>query len=181
MKLPTGVFVWLEDFRQWFSYTRPLKDEPTTGQEEPRFEQESDSLTLDPYIPAESQGDVFSGFDRFLQVPTTETPVAELANKSNEFQEGCAGTKRTHEIQKGRKHALAAIIAVAKNNAADADDYQSVWAALVRLAESRDRPAPLLGYVEDDGIKYQGASEVKFFIKDALRKQMNRTASKIGQ
>jgi hypothetical protein len=92
-RLPAGAFVRLDDFQRWFSNSRPMKSSPTLSTDEDAddyVEQESDSLTLDPYIPAESQGDVFSGFDRFLQVPATETPVAELANKSNEFQEGCA-------------------------------------------------------------------------------------------
>ncbi|RLK36105.1 hypothetical protein C7417_3880 [Cupriavidus plantarum] len=71
-----------------------------------------------------------------------------------------------------RRHALTAVLEDAKNTAKDASDYHSVWAELVRKADSEGRPAPLLGYVEGEGVKYQTDNGVKFLTKDALRKRM---------
>jgi hypothetical protein len=47
---------------------------------------------------------------------------------------------------------------------------------MVRLAETPNPPAPLIGYVEGEGIKYQADKGVKFFTKGALRKQMEPNA-----
>jgi hypothetical protein len=83
----------------------------------------------------------------------------------------------THKTKNIRTNALNAVIKLAKTKAADSADYQNVWANLVSLAESKDRPAPLLGYCESEGVKYQGYSEVKFFNKFALRRRMKRAAN----
>lgn len=83
----------------------------------------------------------------------------------------------THSFGRKRGHALTAVIEVARKSATSADDYQSVWAELVKTAESTDRPSILLGYVEGEGIKYRGDSEVKFFTKEALRKMFERAAA----
>ena len=39
-------------------------------------------------------------------------------------------------------------------------------------------PAPLIGFVEGEGVKYQGESDVQFFNKEALRKKMKRAVGK---
>ena len=81
----------------------------------------------------------------------------------------------SHKL-KTRRNVLDAVIEQAKKSAISPSDYHSVWAALVSLAESKDRPAPLLGYVEEDGVKYQGSGKVEFFKKDSLRKRMTPSA-----
>ena len=86
----------------------------------------------------------------------------------------------THKLKTRRNHALTAVIATAKRSALDAADYQSVWAALVELAESSERPAPILGYAEIEGVKYRAEKAengVAFFKKDSLRKMMERAAA----
>ena len=60
----------------------------------------------------------------------------------------------THEVRR-RADPLAAVIAQAKSTAADSNDWTSVWAALVVIAQRQDRPPPLLGYTEGEGVKYQ--------------------------
>lgn len=84
-------------------------------------------------------------------------------------------TGTTHRMNT-RVHPLRAVMDAAKAAAVSSTDYHSVWAALVRLAEADSRPAPLLGYVEGEGVKYQTDKDIKFFTKDALRKQMNPNA-----
>lgn len=102
-------------------------------------------------------------------VSQTNSAAPEYAQESD--QSGWQSGKTTHRIRT-RRHTLTAIIETAKERAANPDDYHSVWAALVRLAEGSNRPAPLLGYAEDEGVKYQIKNDIKFFTKDALRKQM---------
>ncbi len=81
----------------------------------------------------------------------------------------------THRIRT-RTDPLQAIIAMARTKAANPDDYHSVWAVLVELAQGDSRPPPLLGYVETEGVKWDKGDQVKFLTKDALRKRMNPTA-----
>lgn len=83
------------------------------------------------------------------------------------------------KLHKPRRRAdpLAAVIVLAERQAADATDWQSVWACLVELAQSRDRPAPLLGYVEGEGVQYQAddpVSPVEYLSREALRQRFKR-------
>jgi hypothetical protein len=82
-----------------------------------------------------------------------------------------------HKV-KNRSDPLNAVIEKAKSAAADREDFLSVWAALVNLAKSASRPAPLLGYEDLEGIKYEVLEQEgpAYFTKDALRKRMNRKA-----
>ena len=82
-----------------------------------------------------------------------------------------------HNQLKNRSSALAAVIEKAKQQAVDSASWQSVWDALVVLAQSTDRPAPLLGYAEGEGVKYQtdkAENPVAFFTRGACRKRLNR-------
>lgn len=78
LQLPDGAFVWLDDFQRWFSNTRPLKDAATLSNdgEDDSFENESDALNLDPYIPPEMRAAVLSGFERY-QVSDDTTDIAQ--------------------------------------------------------------------------------------------------------
>ncbi|MGT2509774.1 hypothetical protein [Cupriavidus basilensis] len=104
------------------------------------------------------------------QVASVASPTVQGADESRKRSETAMHRIRT------RAHALRAVIEAAKVNAAACDDYHSVWATLVLLAEGENRPAPLLGYVEGEGVKYQTDKGIKFFTKDALRKQMDPRA-----
>lgn len=68
LQLPDGAFVWLDEFQRWFSNTRPLKEAATLSNdgEDDSFENESDSLNLDPFIPPEFRDAIFSGLERYL-------------------------------------------------------------------------------------------------------------------
>jgi hypothetical protein len=103
----------------------------------------------------------------------SDTKTAAPAKQS----EAPPGETITHKLGNTRTHALGAVIADAKKSAVDATDYHSVWAALVKAAESKNPPPPLLGHVESEGVKYTTEKGVKFFSKDSLRKMMGRAAN----
>ena len=81
-------------------------------------------------------------------------------------------------ISKRRAVPLAAVLTEAKRQALDATDWISVWDALVKLAQSATRPAPLLGYVEGEGVKYQSDkpdAPDAYLTRNAFRKRIKRT------
>ena len=82
------------------------------------------------------------------------TDLATKASESLTKPAPAAATSATHKTKR-RAMPLAAVLAESKRQALDATDWPSVWDALVRLAQSGTRPAPLLGYVEGEGVKYQ--------------------------
>jgi hypothetical protein len=55
---------------------------------------------------------------------------------------------------RNKSGALDAVIQLARSRAVDPNDPQSGWASLVKIAEAPDRPAPLLGYAEGEGVLY---------------------------
>jgi hypothetical protein len=73
-----------------------------------------------------------------------------------------------------RSNPLKAVIEKAKDSAADPSDIHSVWAAFVKLARDANRPAPLLGYADAEGIKWDANGTVKFFTKKNLADRMRR-------
>ena len=85
------------------------------------------------------------------------------------------GEVTPHRISGGRQHALDAVIALAKKQAVDPNDDASVWASLVKLAESENPPPPILEMVEGEGIKYTNANgKVTFYSKRAFTAKMRR-------
>ena len=85
-----------------------------------------------------------------------------------------------HRAQR-RSDPLAAVISLAKRGATDAKDWQSVWPILVSLAKATERPAPLLGYTEGEGVKYETFNERKpvvFLTREALRRRFGREAQR---
>lgn len=78
---------------------------------------------------------------------------------------------------KRRADCLNAVIQMASERAADPTDWPSAWAALVALALQADRPAPLLGYTEGEGVKYQtdnADAAVAWLSRQAFRKRAGR-------
>ena len=98
---------------------------------------------------------------------------------SSAVAQTAAPAKVVHKLAT-KTHALAAVIEKARQSAADANDYQSVWAALVRIAQSPERPAPIIGYVDTEGVKYQTAEreEPKYFTKKALKERFSRAQAR---
>lgn len=87
-----------------------------------------------------------------------------------------AAPAETHMVKR-RADPLAAVLAEAKRKALDQTDWHSVWAALTKLAESADRPPPLLGYVEGEGVQYRvddAAKPVAYLTREALRGRFRR-------
>lgn len=75
-----------------------------------------------------------------------------------------------------KEHPLTAVIEKARDEAIDPNGWMSVWAQLVRIVQADSRPAPTLGYVEGEGIKYQvdESEEPLFYKKDSLQEQFRR-------
>lgn len=87
-----------------------------------------------------------------------------------------APAAETHQTKR-RADPLAAVLTLAARQAADAADWQSVWAALVALAQSPGRPAPLVGYVEGEGVQYRAddvGQPVRYLTRSAFRKRFTR-------
>lgn len=84
----------------------------------------------------------------------------------------------TRHRLKTRSNPLDAVIELATGTALAPDSNQSVWAELVKLAESKNKPAPLIGY-SSDGIQYRGkkyeeSGEPDIFKANNLRDRMAR-------
>ncbi len=104
-------------------------------------------------------------------------PAAAAAAMLSPDEASSGAIVPVHNRLKNRSNALAAVIEKAKQQAVDSANWQSVWNALVVLAQSADRPAPLLGYIEGEGVKYQTdkvEKPVAFFTRDACRKRLHR-------
>ncbi len=87
---------------------------------------------------------------------------------------------RTHQLRR-RADPLREVIMFAASRAVNSADWPSVWAALVAHAQSSDRRAPLLGYSEGDGVKYQTDNPdapVKWLSRDAFRKRCRRESDR---
>lgn len=106
--------------------------------------------------------------------PTTTTAKTSADRMSDAASD--RGQGRRHSIG-SRGNVISSVLAHAKKQALDPTNWQSVWAALVSLAQSTDRPAPLLGYVEKEGVKYQTDDEVDpvgWLRREAFRKRFKR-------
>lgn len=104
--------------------------------------------------------------ERAAQIPAPAPPAESVP----------AVASKTHQTKR-RAEPLAAVLAEAKRQALNPADWQSVWAALVNLAEPASRPPPLLGYAEGEGVKYRSddaAQPVGFLTREAFRKRFGR-------
>ena len=108
----------------------------------------------------------------------TEPPEPERPQAAAEPAPVSVATSSAGHSLKRRADPLAAVLAEAKRQALDPADWQSVWAALVKLAESVSRPAPLVGYVEGEGVQYRtddAAKPVDYLSREAFRKRSSRS------
>ncbi len=164
-ELPEGVFAWLDEFEPVYqNYT-----DPETWIE-PLREGERE-VNLSAYCSADKFQIIMSGFEPYTEELLCKSEQSAAPTKQG-APEKATGCTTTHKLKR-RSNILYASIEQAKRIAIAPDDYHSVWAALVSLAESKDRPAPLLGHIEGEGIKYQGSNSIQFFTKTALNKRMN--------
>lgn len=103
-------------------------------------------------------------------------PVAGFLNTTH--PEGTEATKITKNSLKTRSNPLRAVIDMARSLSLDKSDYHSVWAALVKLAEDTNRPAPLLGYADDEGVKWDKNGTTEFLTKKALTSRLSRAKAR---
>ena len=108
--------------------------------------------SVDPAVPptssvATSAQEVQHGVqtDQQARMPEMRTPYDFNTVGTNTFR---------HKLT-NRSHPLDSIIALAEKKAVDCESYQSVWAALVAIAGDKNRPAPLLGTADGEGVKYK--------------------------
>lgn len=66
-----------------------------------------------------------------------------------------------------RSDPMSAPIRVASSKALDPADPYSVWAELIRLAETKPAPAPLVGFVSE-GVQYEGREYFNTGLYDVL-------------
>ena len=80
-----------------------------------------------------------------------------------------------HENPHRKANILDAPVDLARGQALDPDDYESVWASLVKIAQAPNPPAPLTGYAENEGVLYQDENNpCKRLTKEGLGKYFNR-------
>lgn len=84
----------------------------------------------------------------------------------------------TRHILGTRSNPLKAIIDKAKESATDQADPHSIWAALVQLAQSKNPPAPLVGFADAEGVKWDDSGTVKFLTKKALGDRLRRAKAR---
>lgn len=89
---------------------------------------------------------------------------------------GAPDASLVHRLR-SRTNPLAAVLRRAIKEAEDPDDWASGWAALVRLAESEGRPAPLIGFVEGE-VKYSNGDQPCFLTEEAFRSRFRRLREK---
>ena len=90
---------------------------------------------------------------------------------------GVAPLKPYSHAVKGRAEPLAAVLKLAKDKALDPYNWTNVWAELVGIAQRDDRPRPLLGYTEGEGVKYETYKHedpVGWLSRDAFRQRAQK-------
>lgn len=105
--------------------------------------------------------------------PAAPEPKAVVANSSpHEDARTVKHTLRT------RSDGLSAVIAKAKALALDGNDPSAVWEALVKLAKDVNRPPPLLGYVDGEGVKWDQSGTIVIQTKKAFSGRWARAKSR---
>jgi hypothetical protein len=127
---------------------------------------------------AKKQGGDFSLSESFVNfVSTLEASAIEALHEDRNVDLKPQSTITNHKLSNDRSDSLSAVITLAANNAVNRNDVNSVWAALVALANLKDKPSPLISPSEDD-IKYLKGDEAAFFTKKNHSDRMYRTRKK---
>lgn len=200
LKLPDNAFVWLDEFQAWYSITRPTlhregdstrlsalqaaRESTDSGAqrlddlEAEIFQTASAGLCLTPILPPEIEGNVWRYIEAALPAAAAERSDSSYANFEFANDEVIRKTAFTVHRIVNRTNILKSVIRQAIERAAPPKDTPCVWAELVRLAESKDRPAPLLGFADGEGVKYQDSSGVKFLTRKNLGDRMRRAKAR---
>jgi hypothetical protein len=108
--------------------------------------------------------------------PFSEEACSPSQEPSTAVTPAKASTMVQH-VLKSKSHVLDSVMELAIEASIDKTKYQAAWAAYTRIASQNSRPAPLLGYVEGEGVKYTSdtASEGwKFDTKRAFAARFKR-------
>jgi hypothetical protein len=108
-----------------------------------------------------------------------ESESQSNANSSRIVGEVVKASSVSHQLTK-RTNILNPVIELAKKNSLQPHDTASIFSALVQLANMKDKPAPLLGFVDEEGVKYQGPNKVEFFTLKNLRDRMSRAKKRVN-
>lgn len=109
-------------------------------------------------------------------------PIEPCKVDSNSHEEHLSKDdgSRVHRL-KNRSHELDHImdLVTASSIGSERPSAEAAWAMYVSIAKKEDRPAPLLGYADGEGVKYTsftGQEGVKFDSKQAFKARFNRRA-----
>jgi hypothetical protein len=106
----------------------------------------------------------------------------DLGNKKGSTMSAQPPTiKLVKAEQRERKDDVSAVVERAIDSAVDPSDSNSSWAAFIKLAESKERPAPLLGLVEGEGVKYLAADGDQYLTKKNFRDRHARRLKKLAK
>jgi hypothetical protein len=95
-----------------------------------------------------------------------------------DYAEGTGQSETTTGESKSR-HQLLGVISQAAAKSTAPEQWVAVWPELVKMAQACDRPAPLLGYADAEGIKYEGYDKkgnalVKFLTRETFARNWRR-------
>lgn len=115
------------------------------------------------------------------QLPAQVDEAGALPTDAN--TKASSGRRCVRSTTNERSDILSPVIVAATAAALDPDCPHSVWAAMVRMAEAIDKPAPLIGYSSDGiqyaGRKYQAAGTPDVLTAKLLADRMRRKRNRI--
>jgi len=107
-------------------------------------------------------------------------PTVKAASLPISNEKVLLATAMTNRLS-GRENVLDPVISLARSKASDSNSTQAVWATLVEIARTENRPAPLIGYADAEGVKYRSDSDedgVGILTKKNLGDRMRRRRAK---
>lgn len=149
--LPAGAFFWLDEFLEEFSAD---------------IQAHGSLPQVIGGISSSEQQAIFEGLENF-----------KVSGKESLWASKPPGEARVHKL-KVRANTLDPVIELAIVGSIDPESTHAVWNEMVRLAESKDKPAPLLGFVDGEGLKYQGNDGPAFLTKKNLNDRLKRRRAK---
>jgi len=180
--IPPGVFIWLDDLET--EYVRMFgRTLAATGQSEAPATADTDPTEADPVDADEIElatvqsngrpGDGELSFSPLLTHDQMRTVFAGFDRIYEDTEPGTGGGPGHSHRLKNRTDLLDPLIRAGRQSALDPDDWQSVWDAMVRLAQQPDPPAPVVKFAEGE-ILYQDQDRISALTRDALRMRFRR-------
>lgn len=180
--IPPGVFVWHDDleteYERMFGRTlaAPVQFEaPATAYTdlEEAGPVGADEIELAKVQSIARLGDGELSFLPLLTPDQIRTAFAGFDRIDEDTGPGTGGAPGHSHRLKNRTDLLDPLIRAGRQSALDPDDWQSVWDAMVRLAQQPDPPAPVVKFAEGE-ILYQDQDRISALTRDALRMRFRR-------